>query len=182
MDSSYGVIVGLALGVLSSIIVWFFTARVLVPKINFSEGLYRHTVKGEDNAISSYRFEIENTGKRDIFDLDVYFCISITGLLQEDINEYIITPIFPDMSKIAVLKSEEKLAISIHIEQLKKYFPTSVKDKFRQKRLTLDDIYSLGSETYSEIIVFGHDDFSGTKKHFRSPKFKLPLRLTEETN
>ncbi|NVO08672.1 MAG: hypothetical protein HXX16_01795 [Bacteroidales bacterium] len=169
-------IIGFLLGVLSSLVIWILTSQILVPKIQFSGHICRYYV--DNMKLAGYEFKLCNNGRRNIFDINVYFNINIKGLVYPDLYENYIIPIGTCENKITVLKPSKKgLTMSINAVQLnlldKKYFPKHIIMKCKNKQLTLDDLYALGTDVYAEITLFGYDSYSGTKKHFCSHKYRL---------
>ncbi len=67
MGQLCNIIIGVATGLVSSFLVWWFLFHFLVPKINFSEKIS----KSIENDKPIYKFKFENAGSRKLIDLQI---------------------------------------------------------------------------------------------------------------
>jgi hypothetical protein len=178
-----GGIIGLLTGIIASITVWFVTTKIIVPRIDFSEHISKTKPLYLDRP--KYRFRMRNKGKRNIVDNDIYFRMRIKGLYKDDPHmwEVVVLPIRTSIgnSKVPVLKPTSQnyygttYEIYAHKCQLfnLEFYPKEIKDKCINEKLTLEDIFNLGTETEGNILFFGYDEFSGARKYFISKTYKI---------
>jgi len=174
------IFLGFILGIIASVLAWFITSKVIVPNIEFSENICK--AYPEYMSAPKYSFRIRNIGKRDIMDIDIYFGIRIKGLdpSSSDVVSLVV-PVGFNSNKITILRTSSKdfygTTLEIKLNQCEKFkdsiFPAYIRKKYEQKELTLEDIYSLGTNVETLIVLMGYDKFSGSRKFFNSKPYKL---------
>ena len=169
-------------GVGASLFVWWLTIKKLVPSIKFSEKICK-TESKENQSGYKYQFSIENTGWRTAIDLDVYARLRV----KKDDNERWMILYLPtdtlNNSKIAVLrkKTEKYLQTHIEIQAYKcddfknEFWENEINAKFKNGKLTLDDVMSCREETELEIMILATDKFSGSRKFFETKYHKKDI-------
>lgn len=173
-------LIGFGLGVLASWIVWFVVSRCIVPRIEFSKYLSRTQPNYQDNPL--YRFRLRNKGRRQIIDIDIFFRIRIKGINPRfpDTWEIIRIPLGNPYGHIPFLSTHKKahggiMTISIEVNNCEKFsrpfMPEEIREKYKKKILTLDDVFSITNTVEGELIAYGYDEFSGARKMFRSKKY-----------
>jgi len=162
--------------------VWWLTFKYWAPKLEFGKTISK--LPTEDNKSKfKYRFKFENTGKRNIIDIEVIVRLRIRGLKKDfpDNWEVIYLPTSSlDYKKVAIVRPSSKYKIRPILEIKpyecdyfkKKFFPENIKTKAINNELSLDDIMQLGTASEFQIMMIGTDEFSGARKFFESKVFK----------
>jgi len=152
--------------------------KKIVPKIKFSERISRINTT-ENNSGLKYRFKFENSGRRNVIDLEVIERQKIRGLRESFKANWTVVYLPTsalDYKKVAIIRPVRKTK-SRHILEIKanecdffqnELFPEQIRLKSTEKTLTLDDVMNLGAETEFQIMIIGTDEYSGAKKFFES--------------
>jgi hypothetical protein len=53
------------------------------------------------------------------------------------------------------------------------FFPKDIHRKLNRKTLRLEDLFASSEESYIEVQAFGYDEFSGSRKYFRSKLYRI---------
>lgn len=175
------IVISTIIGILTSYLMWWFTYKFLVPKITFSESISRLNTD-ENPSGKKYRFKLENSGSRNIIDLQVLVKLRIKGLRKNHSNNweviYIPTSTL-DYKNVAIVKPTSKKGLRVVLE-IKTYecdyfqkplFSDEIRTLSNNKSITLDDVLSIGKEAEFQILVFCYDEFSGARKFFESKKY-----------
>lgn len=153
---------------------------MIVPKIEFANDISK-LPDNEGGASWRYRIKFKNTGSRALVDVQVIARLSIKGLTHPKNWTNITLPVnWSGESKVEVPRLSKKnnriirLFIShSHVLRKSPTFPPEIRNKANNEQLLLEDIYLLGADTKLVIWVFGYDEFSGSRKLFRSPDYFL---------
>lgn len=171
-------------GVAASYAVWWYTFRVLTPKIRFSGSISKIPTI-ENPSGYKYRFKFENIGRRNMIDIEVVVRVRIKGLRKEVPGnwEVIYIPISSlAYHKLAIVRPVNRLGIRNvrPVFEIKAfdcdYFQKPVFDKTTQDlaadhKLTLDHVLGIGKMANLQILLFAYDEYSGARKFFESPEF-----------
>ncbi|MDT3738220.1 MAG: hypothetical protein RO257_01825 [Candidatus Kapabacteria bacterium] len=177
------------IGMLSSYLVWYLIYKLLVPRIRFSDKISKME-SIDSKSKYKYRIKLENSGYRDIIDINISAKFSIIGLngksyqnrnivyLETSFDGYI--PILRSLKTLNYFlkKVEKNNSDNIHKtlrnlirvypnkkkEFSREYYPDYIKNKVKKEELTMEDIFNIGSDAFLEIIFSGTDSFSNSKK------------------
>lgn len=183
-------ILGIVVGIGTNLFAWWMLFHAIVPKIHFSPSISKTTVSNEPYNRSGYRYRVkfENAGRRPIIDIEITAKVVIEGIgpYRKSTNQWIRLPLKPDgkleyrLSRLRPVKPGKKFRhiIRFYINSGSvflnpSFFPAHVHRKAEQKRLLLEDLLALDGQTYLEVQAFGYDEFSGTRKYFRSKLYRL---------
>ena len=72
-----GIVIGMPLGIIASLVAWWILTHGLVPKIKYGPFLSKVKLDGQDNY--KYRIGIRNVGNRDMIDVEIIFELIIKG-------------------------------------------------------------------------------------------------------
>lgn len=165
-------VVGIPLGILASLAAWYILFHCVVPEIRFSP--YISKINSDDGSNFKYRIKLENTGRRSIIDMELIAILRIKGISKIRPNNWILFYIQLDEPRILKLKPlrEEtpRKVINLYTENLgpcsiSEYMNCVAYDK------TLECLMSLGADSTLQLIAFGFDSFSGSRKLFESKKY-----------
>ncbi len=173
-----GLLLGIPLGVLSSLFAWWILFHLIVPKIEFSKKISKSKL---DNNPSGYRYAVKmkNSGRRSIIDLELIARLRIRGLKPEYPNNW--HPIDIPMAfnrvpeLLPVKKRQFLLVVEFRIADIDAYsqslLPNKLSTKVEAETILLEEVMSTGLESNLQVFLFGYDEFSGTRKVFASKKF-----------
>lgn len=182
MEYIGSILISVITGVLSSFFVWWLLFHYIVPKVEFGPQICK-SLRKSSSCGYVYRFKYVNKGRRDIIDVEFMIRMRVKGLYKSA----------PTTSQIFYLKtsssannripyipsfSRSKSRYIEHVayedcEFLKKLkVPKEIKEKIENKTLLLEDLLKLGTKSEFEVILFGNDAFSGTRKCFISKKYR----------
>jgi hypothetical protein len=172
------IVVSSITGVGASFAIWWLTFKVWAPNINFAKYISR--LKTDENPSGyKYRFKFENTGRRNIIDVEVVARLRIKGLRPNFPNNwevlYLSTSSF-DHKKISIVRPSSShhvrpvFEIKVNDERYftKSFFPEGIRNLSNKGILTLDDILSIGNEANLQILLLAYDEYSGSRKFFES--------------
>lgn len=172
MDLIISTIIGIPIGILSSLAAWWFLFHRIVPKIEFSPNISKYDF---ENLGTRYRLKMRNAGKRGIIDLEVFPILKIKGLnpqlpdnwLNITLNTTLINNRISSLKedRIIALLPEKTLKLGSHS------FPDHIREKYRKKELRLEDLMTLDYEVKLVVQIFGFDEFSGVRKLFESKPY-----------
>lgn len=179
-------ILGFILGVLTNFAVWAIFAFYFIPDICFSPSISKKKIAltETDRSGYRYRFRIENSGTRDVIDIELMARLSV--LIKGHWNTIYI-PLSPDGSpnyRMPILEPVRKDGIGRRrtiflytnsTDVLKDWsiFPTELRKKAREQTLLLEDLMSAGKAARLQIFAYCYDGFSGTRKLFRSKIYMI---------
>ncbi|MEW2918619.1 hypothetical protein AB1A64_16265 [Ruegeria sp. ANG10] len=157
------------LGAVSSLFVWWLIPRCWKPEVTFSEELVEYVLDGDE---SFFQCAFENTGSRDIIDLEIQVRIGIKG--YRGATGWAHHLVKSNASKVPLLSPGKQRRVKIFdtrdpIEFIDK--PSKTIREAIESCHSLRDVLELGDDGEVRIHVFGFDSFSGVRKHFQSKKY-----------
>lgn len=190
-----GFILSFVSGAMVSLAIWFFTTKLLSPKILLSDSISRTSANG---GIIRYYFKLQNNSShRDIYDITCYVrfhfsndffysqTISPIPLLRckdrknECSSERKVELKKLNLSKTSssVQKKYEEYGVARNAGKTRSEEDDETKGKSTEKEellISIDDFFKKeGGNGYIEIIVICYDAFSGAKRCVLSKKFKF---------
>jgi len=184
MEMLVAIIVGVTTGILSSLIAWWISYRLLAPKISFSAQLKKARTENTETGYY-YQFKIGNQKK---YTSAIDIGLRVTLYLPEFpvagvTNMYSIptasTTIF-ELSPKKVDSTGWNRRISLHINDEgfvenfdKTYFSKDLKALGASEMLTLEDILSIVPDAFIKIRASAANSYSGSRRLFRSKDYKL---------
>ncbi len=176
MEIFISLILGIPLGILASLIAWWILFHAVVPKIEFSHDISKSTAIDSKSGYR-YRIKFENTGKRDVLDLEIFARYRIQGIKQETPKNWSIIDLHISKERIPIVKKGGNKIIRIYPEKTKHFendmYPDEIQYKKMKLSLTLEDIFKATDNTSLQIVMFGYDSFSGSRKVFESKKYYI---------
>lgn len=164
------------LGLGASYLVWYVLQHRVVPEIKFAEELNKYELPSGQFL---YRAAVQNSGKRDIIDVEVIVRIGVKEFMGATGWAY--HSIKTNSSRIPVLSPEKRRIVRIFDMREPIEFIDAPSLSLRQKIMkcqTLVEILNLGTDGTIQIHVFGYDRFSGSRRHFGSKLYrKYDIRL-----
>ena len=176
------IIVSTLTGVATSYFVWWLTFKYWVPRIKFSDFISK-TPTNENASGYRYRIKFENSGKRNVIDVEVLIRLRIKGIrsgLPSNWEVVYLPTSSLEYKRVAIVRpvAEEGLRPVLEIKAYecdffhKAFFPPAIQTRSAAGTLTLDDILQLGTDAEFQILVLGYDDYSGARKFFESKKYR----------
>lgn len=173
-------ILGIILGVGSSLVAWWVLFHCITPNIRFADGVSK-TESSESPCGFVYRVKFENAGRRTIVDLEISACLSIVGLRADrprNREETYLPVSF--QGKIPVFgpakKTGHRALIRVWPQKREEFgrsvYPEQIRHKSEQDTIMFDDLLGLGTDAWLELTVTGYDEFSGARKVFVSRGFR----------
>jgi len=181
-------IVGFIAGIGTNLLSWWVLAHYFIPNINFGPSISKFSTECSEDDKSGYRYRIKlaNSGRRQIIDINLSATIRVDGLRFGTTTEIINIPFSSDGEKDArilymkPIKPNERNAkiLRLHINAYKAfstgwYFPEDFRNKAKNRMLTLEDVMSLGANSWLQLTAFGYDEFSGARKMFTSRNYTI---------
>lgn len=164
------------LGFGASYLVWYVLQHRVVPGVKFAEELNKYEVP---SGKFLYRAAFQNSGKRDIIDVEVIVRIGVKEFMGATGWAY--HSIRTNSSRIPVLSPGKRRVVRVFDMREPIEFIDAPSLSLRQKIMkcqTLVDILELGTDGTVQIHVFGYDRFSGSRRHFESRLYrKSDIRL-----
>lgn len=172
------IIISTLTGVAASFFVWWLTFKYWVPQIKFASQISRLQTSENPSGIR-YRIKFENSGTRNIIDLQILIRLRIRGLRQEHPQnwEVVYLPTSSlDYKNVAIVRPASSSGLRPVLE-IKTYeceyfqrliFPDYIRAMSLNNTLTLEQVLTIGKEAQLQILVLGYDEFSGAKKFYES--------------
>jgi len=167
-------LIGFIIGALGSFLVWLYLFRFVVPKIQFSERISKIVRSGE----ALYRIKFNNHSRRNVIDLSVVVHVNILGLFEDHPNNWKNVNVKLNVPSVPILKTSLKggMVANMYINRTKEFssypFPKEVIEKYRLRKLTLEDLFEIGEKVNVRIHIMGYDEFSGARKMFLSKVYR----------
>ena len=164
---------GFLLGIVASVSVWYVLEHLLVPRVEFLPAIYRSKTQ-ENPSGYKYRVKFRNIGRREILDFELFAKLRLRGVSSTANWRAVYIPI--DDSRIPRIpshrKSGKRLAVQLLVSEIPDhaaaFLPSELKSARDNGSLTLENLMAFGNEGTLEIVGFGYDAFSGTRKVFQS--------------
>jgi hypothetical protein len=158
------------LGFGASYLVWYFLQHWVVPGIKFAEELNKYELPA---GRFLYRAAFQNSGTRDIIDVEVIVRIGVKEFMGA--TDWAYHSIKTNSSRIPVLSPGKRRIVRVFDMREPIEFIDAPSLSLRQKIVkcqTLVDILNLGTDGTVQIHVFGYDSFSGSRRHFESKLYR----------
>ncbi len=166
-------IFGLIIGFVTSFISWCILFHGIVPKIQYSKKISKFS--RPTNAGIRYRIKFQNSGWRDVIDINLIGILSIEGLDRKLPHNTFTFHIPIGASNIPNLPRSRSGVQRFLLDKVDdiSLFPPNIRDKFQNQTLQLEDLLSLGTHASIKVHALGYDSFSGSRKLFTSPSYTL---------
>lgn len=170
---------GIVLGLLSSILFWYVTTKILTPKLSVSNSLER---SDDREGKPRYRFTLRNEGHRDAVDVRVKCTLFSHGWARGASDEIAIVDIPVAVGQIDVMPGRRwplfKTAarpldilgdriVSLQLNNVSEFqkgkLTTSDRARLENADMRLEDLMSLGTGSFLNVVVYGFDRFSGSR-------------------
>ncbi len=178
----FPLILGIPLGIASSLVAWWILFHTLVPRVTFSPFISKTPI---DDCPSGYRYRIKflNIGRRDMIDTEVLARLRIKGIRKEYPTNWTNVPIPVGSGRWPIVRPKRRKRgwgtgniFRLRIDEInpgKAALPREIKKRIEDKSILLEELLSLGSETQVNINIFCYDRFSGSRKVFESKGYRL---------
>lgn len=164
---------GAILGIGASYVAWYINFHRIRPHANFSIEIakrqfgYRTTV---------YQVAFENAGRRRMVDINIVVRIGIKN--YKGAGGWAYHAIKTNASQIPDLSSgeERRRLVRVFDSREKIQFvdvPSRSIRKAMEACTSLEELLALGEDGNVQVHVFGYDEFSGTRRHLPSKKYKI---------
>jgi hypothetical protein len=173
-------LLGALLGFVLSLVLWWIQLRVVVPRLEFGEGISRLTHNGD----VTYRFKVMNGGQRG--SVDLAFSVSLhlgSELIAYNevpaIKTFSILKLYPAADAILQLRPRVsrvvRLDIRPHLWQdvSPRLLAVAKIDPSSEQPVPLESLLAATPSTYLQVRVLANDEVSGTRRYFVSPRYYL---------
>jgi len=152
--------IGIIMGVITSYFVWWLLTRATVPKVTFAPFISK-IQDTEDK--SRYRIGFKNSGRRTIIDVQIIVELVIKGFDTKLPNNTSYIQLNLHKPKLYKVSKGTRWALTIDLNKL----PNSLSV---YKNATLEDLLKIKNAKV-RIIIFGYDEYSGSRKILESDKY-----------
>jgi hypothetical protein len=189
MTNLLNIILGIFIGITTNLISWWILFHGLSPTILFSPAICKTSRDPTSNDKSKYVFRarLENSGRRAIIDFEVMVRLHLKGLegYPKGLSQIVYIPLdssgnivhkIPHIPRINQDRSKPIIIFCTYMQSEftnPNNYPKSIVNKAKNKTLLIEDVLKLGDGTYFEIIGFGFDSFSGSRKYFISKRYTI---------
>ena len=167
-------LVGIPLGILTSLVAWWVLFHRIVPKIEFSPDISKFYFQ---NLGMKYRIKFRNSGRRGIIDMEVFPILRIRGLNHQLPDNLFNIRLNTSLINNRISNLKENRVITLLPENTPKFgeniFPEYIREKYQSKELNLEDLFKIRNDVKLVIEVFGYDEFSGARKLFSSKPYTI---------
>jgi hypothetical protein len=164
------VLVGIAVGVTSGLAAWWITARAITPKIELSEGISRLP---DDGGVTAWlhRVKVLNVKRpwlpdAPLVDVRVTASLRIQGLRKGLPETWIRIriPVGGD-GELPIVMRSRVVRLNAHAieEKYAPFLPPPLLDAWRERRLSLDDLFELGSCARLEVVIGASHSYTGAR-------------------
>jgi hypothetical protein len=172
LDEWIFLLLGTALGLLTSYIFWWVWNHKIIPNILFSDFISK-SFNAQEKAV--YRVKIYNASRRGVIDLEFIARLEIKGLSSPkmwsffdiETNAKKVPFIAPRGNRIVLLRPNETGDFSRDI------FPYDIVQKRVTESLDLESLLQIGSQAVVCIYLFCYDEYSGARKLYISKRYTL---------
>ncbi len=178
IEIAISILVGIPIGVLTSFIAWWILFHHVVPVIRFSPHISK-TETDDNKSGYRYRVKFENSGARNILDVELFARLRVKGFPPYPSNWKVIDiPLSRDrIPRIRpIKKSQSGSIIRLNLSKAefnKAFYPEDIRQKSEEDSILLEDVMTLGADGTLQIIAFGYDGFSGARKVFESKPYNI---------
>jgi len=191
--------VGLVIGILGSIIVWWIFSHILVPKIRF-ENFISKVKTNETKSGIKYRLAFRNNGRRAIIDVEIIVRLSIpliNSAFPDNLSIFSIPLGYSRLPKMESKKSCRRHITRLDVHQIEELINPHIANTISHSFETIPDISKdlkirgidakdfegnpnllehlmrLGNGATLQVFIFGYDEFSGARKLFGPKVYKV---------
>ena len=174
-------LIGVLTGIVSSVIVWWFLAKYLAPKLTFSRHLVKHPLSARGCG-SDYQFKFMNCRRRMVVDVQLAGYLVVPSFPRKNVNQLWKLTFFSRHipALITTRKAKHvnrKISFNLEDEELleifrRDYIPDDTRARALEKRLRLEDLFSLPNDPYILVLIIATDAVSGATKVFKSRKYR----------
>jgi hypothetical protein len=189
MSDVINIIIGVFVGIFTNLLAWWILFHGLSPSLRFSPSINKNSRNPTPGNKTKYiyRIRLENIGCRNIIDLEIMARLRLKGMesYPKDLSQIVYIPLGSNgetVHKIPYIlpakKNGSKPILILHVEIQEEFknpnnYPKNIVNKAKIKTLLLEDVLRLGKNSYLQVIGFGYDEFSGSRKIFKSRKYTL---------
>lgn len=172
-------IISTLLGVAASLAAWLLVVHGWKPRLQFSSRISK--VESDDETGTwAYRVKLWNPGRRDVVDVSFRAQLRIRGLNPRRPQNWETSHLnvsFGGHLPIVQPRGKQRHARLVRIwvdlgEFCRSVYPEVIRSKAQAGTLSLEDLLAIGSETAVQVIAFGSDSFSGSRRYFASPEYR----------
>lgn len=178
------IIVGVATGVLSSIVAWLVIYNLMAPNIKFADKIKKEKTKNDKTGYY-YQFKFGNLKKRtSAVDIAIRATLYLPEFPSPGVTNMYAIPtsgknIFELTPKMEGNTGwNRRISLNINDDDFiksfnKSYFSDEIKALCTEKMLHLEDLLSITAPAFIRVHVSAMDSFSGAKKVFKSREYRL---------
>ena len=168
----FALVVGAILGIGASYIAWYVNFHKIRPQANFSIEIAKRQF-GYKTTV--YQVAFENAGRRKMVDINIVVRIGIKN--YKGAGGWAYHAIKTNASHVPDLSSgeERRRLVRVFDSREKIQFIDAPSKSIRtamEACKSLEELLALGEDGNVQIHVFGYDEFSGTRRHLPSKKYK----------
>ncbi|SEQ67681.1 hypothetical protein SAMN05216188_104273 [Lentzea xinjiangensis] len=181
MEAAATTTIGLLGGFLLSALLWYYTNHRIIPKVIFTPLISKRYMT--DGTACYEVFMCNASKRRGAVDLSITCTLTTYGLKNFQYSpgtSNVILPIPVNNPHITRLNpSDGRRVIRLDVDRAIREASPNHRNAFRMPAIatcgqdTLEHLLMPGNPSYIEIDVLAYDEWSGARKHFRSPRYSL---------
>jgi hypothetical protein len=175
-----GLLVGALFGFALSLVLWWIQLRVVVPRLEFADGISRLTQNGD----VTYRVKVMNGGRRGAVDL----AFSVSLYLGSELLAYNEVPTVKTLSILklhpatdAILQLRPRVSRVVRLDMRPQLWQDTSPsllavakiDPRSDRPVSLESLLAATSSAYLLVRVLANDEVSGTRRYFVSQRYYL---------
>jgi len=174
------IVTGVFSGIIASLVVWWYLFHFLSPQIEFSPIIAKKPSK-DRGCGAYYQFMITNIGHRRAIDISLDILLVIRNYPEQGTDNIY----HPNPSRKAILelpsarkKNRVRRRIWINLDDdefvdkfKKSFFPDKIRQLANDKALSLEELLSIGNDSFVRVVIKVTDSISGSIKVFRSKNY-----------
>jgi hypothetical protein len=175
-------LISMGVGIAASLTAWLILFHVLRPRLEFSTAISRIVAEDEVGGFA-YRVKLRNPGFHAVIDVTYAAKLRIRGLNPGAPRNWEVTYLPVSFEGRIPVIAPRRHGRGTHAlvriktdkpeEFTRSVYPPDIRDKAAAGSLTLEDVLGVGTDAYVQIMGFGSNAFSGTRREFTSPKYTL---------
>lgn len=173
---NHQLLLGIPLGVVTAYVTLWVSHNLTAPRLEFSEDVRRTTPRNR-NPLYLYAIKIRNHRRRRLIDVSIRCRLAVFDVAET--GSSIWTYYNMDLSSNIIQAFGRGLRI-IHINANSigesQYFyllSEDIKEAVKRNRLRIEDIFLRYKRVNLRLFIVGHDEFTGVKKIYASPSYRL---------
>jgi len=181
MSALWSTIIGLAGGIALSILFWFLTTHLIVPRVRFSD---RISKRFAPDGTPSYEIRVINRSRfRGVIDLSTSSVVRCDGLTMFQHSTRVPALLFcipTTFTNIVKLRPRDGFrVIRLDLDGAFADASTHYRRAFRLDVFDpaatgpLEYVLTRGDDAYLRVEVLGNDEWTGVRKYFCSPKYTM---------